>query len=128
MKELIQERQQTLDQIKTLQSRVEEIEDQIFEAVKDQVKDQGATTIRNNGHKITVTIPMRTSWDEKKLREIAERIRAANDDPEQYIQYKLSVPESKYKAFPDAVRQIFEPARTVKPGKRNIKVEEANGV
>jgi uncharacterized protein (UPF0128 family) len=128
MKELIQERQQTLDQIKALQGRVEEIEDQIFEAIKDQVKDHGSTTIRNNGHKITVTIPMRTSWDEKKLREIADKIRSANDDPEQYIQYKLSVPESKYKAFPDAVRQIFEPARTVKPGKRNIKVEEINGV
>lgn len=128
MKELIQERQQMLDQIKTLQSRVEELEDQIFEAVKDQVKSQGSTTIKNNGHKITVTIPMRTSWDEKQLREIAERIKGGGDDPEQYIQYKLSVPESKYKAFPDAVRQIFEPARTIKPGKRSIKVEATDGV
>jgi len=124
MDELIQERQQALEQIKALQERVEELDDQIFEQVKDQVKDQGATTIKNNGYKITVNQPIRTSWDEAQLRQIAERIRGAGDDPEQYIQYKLVVPESKYKAFPDAVRQIFEPARTVKPGKRNIKVEK----
>ena len=124
MKELLAERQETLKQIQALQERVEELDDQIFEQIKDQVKDQGSTTVRNNGYKITVNIPMRTSWDEGRLREIAERIRGAGDDPEEYIQYKLSVPESKYKAFPGAVRQIFEPARTIKPGKRSIKVEE----
>lgn len=124
MKRLIQERQQTLEEIKILQERVEELEDQIFQQIKDQVKPEGSTTIKQDGYKIVVTFPMRVSWDEELLRQIADRIRDAGDDPEQYIQYKLAVPESKYKAFPGAVRRIFEPARTIKPGKRSIKIEE----
>ena len=123
MANLIQERQNALKKIKELQDRVEELDDQIFEQVKDQVKDQGSTTIEHEGCKLTVTIPMRTSWDESKLRQIAENIRAHGDDPEQYINYKLSVPESKYKALPDQVQKVFEPARTVKPGKRKLEVK-----
>lgn len=124
MNSLIQERQQLLEKIKTLQARVEELEDQIFEAVKDRVKPQGSTTVNLDDHKITVTIPMRPTWDEAKLREIADNIRYHGDDPEQYIKYKLSVPESKYKALPEAVRKIFEPARTLKPGKRKLEVKD----
>lgn len=123
MKELLTKRQETAKKIEELQARLEELNDQIFEQVKDRIKDQGSTTINEDGYKIVVTIPQRVSWDEKKLREVAEKIKASGDDPEEYIAYKLSVPESKYKAWPNAIKEVFQPARTVKPGKRSIKVE-----
>ncbi|MFW5908025.1 MAG: DUF7173 family protein [Desulfosalsimonas sp.] len=121
------ERQETAKKIEELQARLEELNDAIYEKVKDRVKDQGSTTINEAGYKVVVTIPQRVSWDEKKLRQVAENIRQHGDDPEEYIQYKLSVPESKYKNFPEQIRQVFEPARTIKPGKRSIKVEATNG-
>lgn len=127
MQELLAERQETAKKIEELQARLEELNDAIYEKVKDRVKDQGSTTINEAGYKVVVTIPQRVSWDEKKLRQVAENIRQHGDDPEEYIQYKLSVPESKYKNFPEQIRQVFEPARTIKPGKRSIKVEATNG-
>jgi hypothetical protein len=123
VEELIQERQAKLQEIETAKQRLEEIEDQIFEQVKDRVKSQGSTTINENGHKITVTIPMRTSWDEKALREIADNIRQHGDDPEEYIQFKPQISEKSYKAWPEQIRKVFEPARTVKPGKRKVEVK-----
>lgn len=127
MQDLLAERQETAKKIEELQARLEELNDAIYEKVKDRVKEQGSTTINEDGYKVVVTIPQRVSWNEQKLRQVAETIRQHGDDPEQYIQYKLAVPESKYKNFPEQIRKVFEPARTVKPGKRSIKVEETNG-
>jgi uncharacterized protein (UPF0128 family) len=124
MESLIQERQRKLQEIKELQDRVEEIDDHIFNQLKDQIKSQGSTTVKQNGYKITVTIPMRTQWDETKLRNIAENIKQHGDDPEQYITFKATVPESKYKSWPEQIRKVFEPARTIKPGKRKVEVKD----
>lgn len=124
MQELIEERKQKLQEINQAKERVEEIEDQIFERLKNQVKEQGSTTVNQDGYKITVTIPMRTTWDENKLKEIAENIKNHNDDPEQYITFKPQVSESSYKSWPEQIKKVFEPARTIKPGKRKIEVKE----
>jgi dTDP-4-amino-4,6-dideoxygalactose transaminase len=123
VEELIQERQAKLQEIEAARQRLEEIEDQIFEQIKDRVKSQGSTTVNENGHKIVVTIPMRTSWDETKLRTIAESIKQHGDDPEQYITFKPQVSEKAYKAWPEQIRKVFEPAREIKPGKRKLEVK-----
>jgi len=124
MQELVQEKQEISTQMEKMKNRLEEIDDEIFSLVQDRVKPQGSTSLEQDGIKLTVTIPMRASWDEKKLREIASKISAHGDNPEDFIQYKLSVPETKYKNFPEQVRNLFEPARTIKPGKKQIKVVE----
>ena len=124
MQELIKEKQEISTRMEEMKNRLEEIDDEIFSLVQDKVKPQGSTTLEQDGIKITVTIPMRTSWDENKLREIAAKISSHGDNPEDFIQYKLSVPETKYKNFPEPVRNLFEPARTIKPGKKQITVVE----
>jgi hypothetical protein len=45
------------------------------------------------------------------------RIRAAGDDPAEYVETTFRVSERKYAAWPTAIREGFEAARTVKPGK-----------
>lgn len=50
------------------------------------------------------------------------RIRAAGDDPEEFIETSYRVPERKYAAWPAAIREGFEAARTVKPGKPIFKL------
>ena len=44
-------------------------------------------------------------------------IRAAGDDPTQYVDIAIKVPERKYTAWPENIRVAFAPARTVKTGK-----------
>lgn len=123
MQKIIQERFDLLRQVEQAKARLDELDEQIFNQVKDRVKPQGSTTIKENGFKITVNIPMRTTWDGDKLRSIADSIWQHGDDPDQYITFKPSVSEKAYKAWPEAIRKVFEPARTIKPGKRSIKVE-----
>ncbi len=124
MQELVQEKQAITQQMAAMKDRLEEIDDEIFSLVQDRVKPQGSTTLEQDGIKLTVTIPMRVSWDETKLWGIADMIREHGDNPQDYITYKLSVPEGKYKNLPKPVQDLFQAARTIKPGKKQIKVVE----
>jgi hypothetical protein len=56
---------------------------------------------------------------------MVERIRAAGNDPAQYVDIAFKVPERKYAAWPDAIRQGFEPARTVGSGSPSFRLESA---
>ncbi|WEF24715.1 hypothetical protein [Paracoccus sp. S3-43] len=51
---------------------------------------------------------------------MVERIRAAGEDPAEYVEISFKVPERAYVAWPEAIRQGFEPARTVKTGTLKI--------
>jgi len=53
------------------------------------------------------------------------RIRAAKDDPAQYVDITYKVPERKYTAWPDAIREGFEPARTVRAGALSVTLSPA---
>ena len=66
-------------------------------------------------------LPKRVEWDQAKLAAMVERIRAAGEDPAEYVEISFKVPERAYAAWPEAIRQGFEPARTVKTGA--LKVE-----
>ena len=50
------------------------------------------------------------------------RIRAAGNDPAEYVETIFRVSERKYAAWPEAIRQGFEPARTVRPGALKIEL------
>lgn len=69
---------------------------------------------------VTVTVPKNVSWDQEKLDELWKRLEAMGETASEYIDVKASVPESKYKAWPESLRAMFEPARTVKPGTPKI--------
>ena len=51
---------------------------------------------------------------------MVERIRAAGDDPAEYVEISFKVSERKYVAWPEAIRQDFEPARTVRTGSLSV--------
>ena len=65
---------------------------------------------------VVADLPKKVSWDQDRLAAMAERIRAAGDDPSEYVEISFKVPERAYAAWPEAIRQGFEPARTVKTG------------
>ena len=83
-------------------------------------KDTGTVRFEQDGVTIVADLPKRVDWDQALIADLVERIRAAGDDPNQYVDVAIKVPERKYTAWPDHIRRQFEPARTVKTGKPSI--------
>lgn len=71
----------------------------------------------DGGYEIKVTVPKSVAWNQEQLAKAVETIRGWGENPADYVETKLSVSETRYKAWPPAIRDLFTPARTVKPGK-----------
>ena len=71
------------------------------------------------GQKIRIRLK---SYDHAGLDASARKIVDAGDDPAQYMDVSFKVPESKYSAWPQVLREQFEGARTVRPGKVSFKL------
>ena len=67
-------------------------------------------------------LPKKVDWDQAELGQMVARIRAAGDDPDEYVETTFRVSERKYAAWPAAIRDGFEAARTVKPGKPTFRL------
>lgn len=87
-----------------------------------QGKDFGVTHFDDDGVRVTAELPKRVEWDQSQLAQIVARIRESGDEPAQYIETSFRVSETKYGAWPDAIRSAFAAARTVKPGKPGFRL------
>jgi uncharacterized membrane protein YccC len=96
--------------------------DRAQELRRAQGKDFGVTHFDDDGVRVTAELPKRVEWDQSQLAQIATRIRESGDDPAQYVETIYRVSETKYGAWPDAIRSAFAPARTVKPGKPGFRL------
>jgi hypothetical protein len=90
-------------------------------------KDTGTVRFEDGSVTVIADLPKRVEWDQAKLGEMVARIRTAGDDPAEYVETAFKVSERKYGAWPAAIRDGFEAARTVKPGKATFRLvlEEA---
>jgi hypothetical protein len=88
-------------------------------------KDTGTIRIEDDEVTVIADLPKRVEWDQARLSEMVARIRAAGDDPAEYVETAFKVSERKYAAWPAAIRGGFEPARTVKPGKPTFRLQLA---
>ena len=80
-------------------------------------KDTGTVRFEQDGVTVVADLPKRVDWDQALITAVVERIRAAGDDPAQYVDIAIKVPERKYTAWPENIRTAFAPARTVRTGK-----------
>ena len=94
---------------------------------QDAGKDTGTIRFDDGDFTVVADLPKRVDWDQDRLAAMVERIRAAGDDPAQYVDIAFKVPERKYAAWPDAIRSGFEPARTVRPGTLKIEIVPQGG-
>jgi hypothetical protein len=92
-----------------------------------QAKDTGTVRFDDGDFTVVADLPKRVEWDQSQLAAMVERIRAAGDDPAEYVDIAFKVPERKYAAWPDAIRQGFEPARTVKTGALKVEIRPQGG-
>ena len=59
----------------------------------------------------------------KDMAEMIEQIRAAGEDPAEYVTIAMKVAERAYSAWPESIRSAFTPARTVGAGKPSYRIE-----
>ena len=85
-------------------------------------KDTGTIRFHEGDFIIVAELPKRVDWDQCRLAAMVERIRTAGDDPAEYVEISFKVSERKYAAWPEAIRQGFETARTVRTGQLGIQL------
>lgn len=80
-------------------------------------KDTGIVHFDDGRVRITADLPKKIEWDQAKLSDITRRIAANGDNPSEYIEINYRVSEAKFNAWPDSLKSVFVPARTLKTGK-----------
>jgi hypothetical protein len=95
---------------------------QAAEARREAGKDTGTVRFADGDITVVADLPKRVDWDQAKLADTVARICAAGDDPAEYVETSFKVAERNYAAWPRAIREGFEPARTVRPGQLTIQL------
>ncbi|MGF1660564.1 MAG: hypothetical protein ACFCUS_14165 [Rubrimonas sp.] len=88
-----------------------------------QGKTSGTVRIEDEGVVVIADLPKKVSWDQDRLAVMAARIRAAGDDPTEYLEIAYRVPERRYGAWPEAMREGFAAARSETTGKPVFRLE-----
>ncbi|MBW7860877.1 MAG: hypothetical protein H3C33_07225 [Rhodocyclaceae bacterium] len=96
--------------------------DRAAQARHEAGKDTGTVRFADGAVTVVSDLPKRVEWDQDRLAELVERIRAEGDDPRAYVDVSLKVPERKFTAWPPAIRSAFENARTVRTGKPTFRL------
>lgn len=88
-----------------------------------QGKTSGTVRIEDAGVVVIADLPKKVTWDQDRLAAMATRIREAGDDPTQYLEIAYRVPERRFGAWPDAMRDGFAAARSETTGKPVFRLE-----
>ena len=114
--------------VKRLRDRLEAGIAQRYEAAvaverAAQGKTSGTVRVEDEGVVIVADLPKKVSWDQDRLAAMAARIRAAGDDPTEYLEIAYRVSERRYGAWPAAMREGFADARSETTGKPVFRLE-----
>lgn len=85
-------------------------------------KDTGVVHFSDGHVRITADLPKKVEWDQKLLAKIAKRIAEGGEDPADYVEISYRVSEAKFNAWPQTLKSVFEPARTLKTGKPSFRL------
>lgn len=132
LKPLMQKKAEIEERLKAVQEELTAVNVDIEHVIAQKLadvrsltgKEFGAVNLSLDGFKITETIPKKVEWDQEKLNGLFFKIMESGDKPSNYMKMKLEIGEKQYEAFPAQVQSIFAEARTVKPGKPQLKFEE----
>ena len=125
----IETNKQNIDNLTNLNKKLfMEIErrysDDIASAYAEKGSVFGTVNIERDGIGIVFDRQKKVSYDQQLLEKKHNEIKAAGQDPAQYIDVEYSIRESFYKAWPDVIKSEFEPCRTVEPGRLSIKFKK----
>lgn len=87
--------------------------------------DPGTSNVKFADGTIKVTVPKKVSWDQDILKAAIKTLRDEwAENPDEYVETKLSVPESRYNAWPASIKSLFDPARTLDVGRPKYEILE----
>lgn len=86
-------------------------------------KTTGTVRFDDGDYQVIADLPKRPEYDQAKLQAAVATLRGWGEVPEDYVSFEIKVAESRYNAWPPAIRKLFEPARTVKTGKPSYQLE-----
>ena len=85
-------------------------------------KDTGLVRLEDGAVAVAADLPKKIDWDQSLLAALVERIRASGENPADYVDIGFRVPERKYTAWPEAIRQAFASARTVRTARPTFRL------
>lgn len=88
-------------------------------------KNTGTVSIDLGDWIVRADSPKKVEWDQALLKQAMEIVKSWNENPADYLNMVLSVPEARFNAWPPAIREVFEPARTVSSGRPTFKLERS---
>jgi len=100
------------------------LSDQVSEQLADKDYGCGTANIQTEKFKIKCVISKKVDYDQKQLGDIFDRIQNAGENPLEYMKVKYDVAEAAYKNWPQNIKSVFEPARSVEQSKVKITFEK----
>jgi hypothetical protein len=88
-----------------------------------QGKTSGTVRIEDAGVVVIADLPKKVTWDQDRLAAMAARIAESGDDPTEYLEIAYRVPERRFTAWPEAMREGFASARSESTGKPVFRLE-----
>ncbi len=88
-----------------------------------QDKNTGIVRLDADGYVVIADLPRKVEYDQDRLRQAIAFLVNWGEDPDNYVVTEYKVPESRFAAWPPKIRELFEPARTVRTGKPVYKLE-----
>lgn len=83
-------------------------------------KDTGTTKLIENGPQITAEIPKKVTWDTAQMEQILKTI--SEEKRKAIVKVSYAIEERKYAQLSPADQKLFQPARTVTPGKTRFQI------
>jgi len=129
---LFTEQERLKERIAIIKTELDGINEDIEKTVEKQCKqardlsgkDYGSIDIVVDGITVKHNVSKKVTWDGEKLAELWKKIEDAGDEPSAFIDKEIvyKIPEKKYDTIPNAMRTVFDKARTVDAGKSTIKL------
>ncbi|WP_109150398.1 hypothetical protein [Azospirillum sp. TSO5] len=93
---------------------------------KDAGKDFGTVRLEkaeaDERFLIECDLEKKAEWDQAKIGSAVLELQKLGEKPREYVETTYKVSETKFKAWPERIRKLFEPARTVKPGAAKYRI------
>lgn len=107
---------------KTRRDKLDEILEQRYggramQKLLSEAKDTGTVNLEDNGFTAKRVTKRNIKYDQSGLGALHKKITDSGDDPKQYIKVEYDISETAYQAWPDKIKAMFEPLRTVTPSK-----------
>lgn len=88
-------------------------------------KDSGKVALEEGDFLVACDLPKKPKWDQDKLINVEAQLLDMGEPVGDYLTVERKVSERAYTSWPQSLRTLFEPARTLEFGKPTFKIEPA---